>query len=1106
MNNSNILCKFANGKVIYKTKIAPSTRYYQVMCRMEQENIFLTPEEQWQQSEDERLEYEGYCRKIIQGLENQDEKSGVRAIWELVQNAKDQSKEARIKMELTDKSFIFAHHGTPFDYTSLRALVKQDSSKDRADANIVGQYGTGFMTTHTFNRLVYVSAPYAVKSKDGISGYVQIVDFPLDRTKVDTAEGPKLMRKQLNDVKDLCKKTKSQLIENDTTSFRYDLKPEQVSEVSGYLESAIRLMPFVLVLNDSICEVEVDDRYQKKNYLFKKSGENKLFQVDITGWIGAEETIEIFNLENNNVEICRCKCLRSVQGDVVIIPPYPEICGSVEDIPSLFLWFPLLGTENFGVNFIFHSKRFYPVEKRNNIMLPGISEISKIKGGENEQILKEMMAAVFAYYRKEEHAKELNIKMCQASFSDVCDNEETLRFYKEMQELWKQELPNWKVLPIGDEWLSVNDERVRLLHPDFFSKLTPDLCVKYESVMAQYAVMVTRDNEEKILIPTKDLIAWSRTVDRWQCEINVDFFVTVAEVCEAIKDNRENLHTFLMSLKDSGNEKLMDEYALLPNRKGNLCLKNALYYGDFVTNDVYELVKTVMGDDETKMFNPQYLDVCTVNPYTKGDLQKAIGNTVQQWRNQTLNRQNGGSLTEEQLDSLIKFCSATMLTDFKNQRGRMMPILTELYEKEFVVISTIKYREDEEEEFYKPAFNFLLDYTLAQICKKDVTWVEAHKEWLLKFLTEYNPKENEERKKRLDTYSVLPNQVGTLCLKGELKARRDVPDEMVDIYKAIFGKDLREEWIDENFDGIVDFQPVHSSDVADEIEKALVTDMKQEGGHKLEKIVRKIILKIGDSKEWEGWFGQINEKKAAYTFSMQSGRAQKSLFSLMDNCSEEHLEQLAKYGKNIDGLLDKLDSIEKQERDSATRFNHLHTIGKHIEDILRERIGQDLISIKMPESKDVNYVDVDDEQNGQDIVVKVKKNGEWKNIYFVEVKSKWDFNEAAHMSMRQVRMASLNPNMYALCCVDLRSFKDQNLANLEESVILNATHVKMDVGKTLFPMVAGILDADKQPDETFIKISDYRSNIPAKVFEVGEPFDALLTKIEQKAREVLSQL
>ena len=52
-------------------------------------------------------------------------------------------------------------------------------------------------------------------------------------------------------------------------------------------------------------------------------------------------------------------------------------------------------------------------------------------------------------------------------------------------------------------------------------------------------------------------------------------------------------------------------------------------------------------------------------------------------------------------------------------------------------------------------------------------------------------------------------------------------------------------------------------------------------------------------------------------------------------------------------------------------------------------------------------------------------------------------------------------------------------------------------------MMSGILDVDKQPDETVIKISEYRSNIPAKVFEVGEPFEVLLAKIEQRAIAVM---
>lgn len=1072
----------------------------------ESENTNKSPEELWQQSEDERLEYEGYCRKIIQGLENQDEKSGIRAIWELVQNARDLSDNANIKIELTGQSFIFSHHGRPFDYTSFRALVKQDSSKDRANANIVGQYGTGFMTTHTFNRLVYVSAPFAVKrGQDEICGYVQVKDFALDRTKVDTADGPRMMKEQLGSVKNFWKKPQSPTPLDDITSFRYDLKPEQVADVSGYIDSAIRLMPFVLVLNDSIKCVEIVDRYRNKWFTFRKCGEKTIFAIDKTRWIGNDETIEIRNIQSGTVDSCHCRSLKSEDGDVVIIPPYPSVCGRMEDVPSLFLWFPLLGTEKFGVNFIFHSKRFYPVEKRNNIMIPGVSEISKVKGGDNEEILKGMMDALFAYYTQTENAKNLGLKMCEVAFPCLAENEETQRFYKEMQSLWVKEMPKWKVVPVGDERMSVDDERLMLLHPDFYNKLTPELCKQYEPVMAQYAMMVKGANGEAVSLPNTDLIEWSRIVDRWGCNRNPEFFVNVIDVCKAINDKGENLHEFLMFLKDSGNDKLMDEYPLLPNREGYLRLRNGLYYGEFMTDNVYRLVKNVMGDDKVKMYDPTYTDVSAVNPYKESDLQKAIANNIQQWRNQTLNRSVPGVLDDDQLNALIDFCLATCLPDFRNQRGRMMPILAEYYEKDFEVIPTIKFREDEEEEFYKPAFNFLLDYTLAQVCKQDASWVATHKDWLLRFLTEYAPKENEERRKKLDSYGVLPNMKNGLCLKSELKANRNVPEKMVEIYLVVFGKDLKEEWIDEAFDGIVDLPPVLPSDVAEDIEKALVADMKQDGEHKFEKVVRQIILMIGESKEWEEWFGQINDKKAVYTFSMKTGDAQKHLFSLMDNLDDDHLKRLAMLGENgsMDNLIEKLESLQQQECDKTARFEHLHKIGKHIEEVLLDRIGRECIDIEMPEKKE-DVLKVGDIQDGQDIIVKACVNGVWRNIYYIEVKSKWDFNEPAHMSTNQVKMASQHPSEYALCCVDLRKYKNENLAALPEDVIIKCTHVKTDIGKQLGLLVSDILDADGKSDEVQIKISDYRSNMSAGVFEEGEPFEGLLEDIEARVKQYLS--
>ena len=230
----------------------------------------LSDVELWQQAEDARLEYEGYCNKIKQGLEKLDDKSGERALWELVQNARDMSEEARIKIELTHDGIIFSHHGKPFDYTSFRALVKQDSSKDRNADDQVGQYGTGFMTTHAFNRKVYVSGPFVVRVGNEVRGYVQIENFELDRTDVDTAEGPNKMKDQLDHVKTFWKENQLyKEIFDDTTSFRYELNADQIDGISHQISNAISLMPFVLVINARIKEMEIHNHHTNEHFTLK---------------------------------------------------------------------------------------------------------------------------------------------------------------------------------------------------------------------------------------------------------------------------------------------------------------------------------------------------------------------------------------------------------------------------------------------------------------------------------------------------------------------------------------------------------------------------------------------------------------------------------------------------------------------------------------------------------------------------------------------------------------------------------------------------------------------------------------------------------------------
>lgn len=82
----------------------------------------------------------------------------------------------------------------------------------------------------------------------------------------------------------------------------------------------------------------------------------------------------------------------------------------------------------------------------------------------------------------------------------------------------------------------------------------------------------------------------------------------------------------------------------------------------------------------------------------------------------------------------------------------------------------------------------------------------------------------------------------------------------MDIYKDVFNRDLKDELVDPVFGALIEFPNVTPNAIAQEIEAAIVADMKQDI-HQYEKVVRRIILKIGESAEWQSWFGQIDDKR-----------------------------------------------------------------------------------------------------------------------------------------------------------------------------------------------------------------------------------------------------
>ena len=89
------------------------------------------------------------------------------------------------------------------------------------------------------------------------------------------------------------------------------------------------------------------------------------------------------------------------------------------------------------------------------------------------------------------------------------------------------------------------------------------------------------------------------------------------------------------------------------------------------------------------------------------------------------------------------------------------------------------------------------------------------------------------------------------------------------------------------------------------------------------------------------------------------------------------------------------------------------------------------------------------------------------------------------MSVNQMRQAVLNPDNYALCCVELSDFNSNDVEIISVETILKHCYVHLDIGHKLSDLIEAIVKDDSDAD-THIKIYDYRCDLN-KGFFISTP-------------------
>ena len=301
--------------------------------------------------------------KYLTELDSNRKDRHTRWVWELLQNARDvsaadNSLTTEIRYNQGEPGeLIFLHDGRGFKMDEIVHLIFYGSTKHE-DPNTLGQFGSGFLTTHLLSWEIEVS---------GLLENGQWFDFTLARKPESVGALYESMEQAGSDFNESLTLTRPESIPAPfTTRFVYLISDMDAAEaVDTGLKTLKQCAPYVVVFNKEFSSINI-----------KTPNETHCFEVperpslDVSG-IPQQITVKENKNENSNQ---RNYLLTSgLQKTSVAVPLKSDSnrmeCLPIDEIPRLFLGFPLVGTEAFSFPAVINSFNFTALENRDGVPL-----------------------------------------------------------------------------------------------------------------------------------------------------------------------------------------------------------------------------------------------------------------------------------------------------------------------------------------------------------------------------------------------------------------------------------------------------------------------------------------------------------------------------------------------------------------------------------------------------------------------------------------------------------------------------------------------------------------------------------------------------------------
>ncbi len=507
-----------------------------------------------------------------------------RWFWELLQNASDYNEEVEVILELFSDKIIFKHNGLPFSPMDARNLIAPDSGKDNSDLrteDTIGQFGTGFISTHVLSSIITVEGIVKVENQ-----YAPF-KFNLDRTGYNDKE---FLKSSINQASTQLKEEKG-LIEyhpkDFNTLFIYDItRPLDGINIDDVIKSGIEyvheVLPFTLsfmpkikkvtILNHNSKYLEFCKREYTQNFGDKFSVAISTYINDLISYEVETKEFQLVSNQNTTVNV-------NVQGKKIL--PYPD------QLTKLFCSLPMIGTENFALSFVVNSTKFIPKTERDGIRLSS-ADVS------NKEIL---VHAVEAF-------KILISKLIDGSYFDFYNLIKWQRYSSD--DINER---NWYstsiLLPLKefllDQYIVISKSGNKIKFIDTKVPYFPIDEKSYDYINDFYELASTYNPN---FTPREiDFIHWYKNID---FNVFTQAKYELKDLLSEIKDLKslENLGHFvaepttwlysLILLILQIDENLLDQYAIIPNQLGDFQLrKDEIYYNEDLSIELIEIYNAI---------------------------------------------------------------------------------------------------------------------------------------------------------------------------------------------------------------------------------------------------------------------------------------------------------------------------------------------------------------------------------------------------------------------------------------------------------------------------------------------------------------------------------